>query len=52
MNAFRSSPLRDLALALALHFHEGEVSLALAGTGSGWSLGVSGAKFTITRKKK
>ena len=31
---------------------KGEVSLALAGTGSGWSLGVSGAKFTITRKKK
>ena len=29
---------------------KGEVSLALAGTGSGWSLGVSGAKFTITRK--
>ena len=31
---------------------KGEVSLALAGTGSGWSLGVSGAKLTITRKKK
>ena len=30
---------------------KGEVSLALAGTGSGWSLGVSGAKFTITKKK-
>jgi len=31
---------------------KGEVSLALAGTGSGWSLGVSGAKFTISKKKK
>jgi hypothetical protein len=29
---------------------KGEVSLALSGTGSGWSLGVSGAKFTITKK--
>ena len=29
---------------------KGEVSLALSGTGSGWSLGVSGAKFTIARK--
>ena len=28
----------------------GEVSLALSGTGSGWSLGVSGAKFTIAKK--
>ena len=28
----------------------GTVSLALSGTGSGWSLGVSGAKFTITPK--
>ena len=31
---------------------KGEVSLALAGTGSGWSIGVSGAKFKITRRKK
>ena len=31
---------------------KGEVSLALSGTGSGWSLGVSGAKFTITKKTK
>jgi hypothetical protein len=31
---------------------KGEVSLALAGTGSGWSLGVSGAKFKITRKNQ
>jgi len=29
---------------------KGSVSLALAGTGEGWNLGVSGAKFTITRK--
>jgi len=29
---------------------KGEVSLAIAGTGEGWSLGVSGAKFTIKRK--
>ena len=29
---------------------KGEVSLALSGTGSGWDLGVSGAKFTITKK--
>jgi hypothetical protein len=29
---------------------KGTVSLALSGTGEGWSLGVSGAKFTIARK--
>ncbi len=29
---------------------KGEVSLALSGTGEGWSLGVSGAKFTISKK--
>ena len=29
---------------------KGNVSLALSGTGEGWSLGVSGAKFTIARK--
>jgi hypothetical protein len=29
---------------------KGEVSLAIAGTGEGWSLGISGAKFTIKRK--
>ena len=29
---------------------KGNVSLALAGTGEGWSLGVSGAKFTIAKK--
>ena len=29
---------------------KGEVSLALSGTGSGWSLGVSGAKFTISKQ--
>jgi hypothetical protein len=28
----------------------GRATLALAGKGQGWSLGVSGAKFTITRK--
>jgi hypothetical protein len=30
---------------------KGEVSLAIAGTGEGWNLGVSGSKFTISRKK-
>lgn len=29
---------------------KGEVSLAISGTGSGWSLGVSGAKFTISKQ--
>ena len=29
---------------------KGEVSLAIAGTGEGWSIGVSGGKFTIKRK--
>jgi hypothetical protein len=29
---------------------KGEVSLAISGTGEGFSLGVSGAKFTITKK--
>ena len=29
---------------------KGTVQLALAGTGEGWSIGVSGAKFTITKK--
>jgi hypothetical protein len=29
---------------------KGNVSLALSGTGEGWNLGVSGAKFTISRK--
>jgi hypothetical protein len=28
----------------------GTATLALAGKGQGWSLGISGAKFTITRK--
>jgi len=30
--------------------HQGDVSLALSGTGSGWDLGISGAKFTITKR--
>ena len=35
--------------AEALALTKGEVSLALSGTGAGWSLGVSGAKFTISK---
>jgi hypothetical protein len=31
---------------------KGEVSLALAGTASGLNLGVSGAKFKITKKNQ
>ena len=29
---------------------KGEVSLAIAGTGEGWSVGISGAKFTISKQ--
>ena len=36
--------------AEALALTKGDVSLALSGTGSGWSLGVSGVKFTISKK--
>jgi hypothetical protein len=34
----------------AMALTKGEVSLAIAGTGEGWNVGISGAKFTITKK--
>jgi hypothetical protein len=33
----------------AMALTKGSVSLAIAGTGEGWNVGISGAKFTITK---
>jgi hypothetical protein len=36
--------------SVATALTKGEVSLALSGTGEGWNLGISGSKFTISKK--